>query len=295
MTTNLPDIIVANGLPGGPVTVFPLFTRASTGLDYRLGVDAMADGSITLGEIGRGTVSAIRAHNQSRQRVLFVDGDHLVGARQNRAVIASAVIGAGQQVDLPVCCVEEGRWHPTSEHFRPAVATVASNVRGVIKTTLTSALYGGHGRHAEQSRVWRTIARNEQPRRSLYDSAIYDSSLLVERVRRIPSQPPRYVPQATGVAVAIHRRIVSLDVFDKPSTCEAYWRRLLVGLPFGPGFDDATAGDVYNLVDALVSSSWSEFPSVGCGREKRTRIPTATASTIELDDQVVHLGVAALH
>src|SRR5882672_7419950 len=121
MTANLPEIIAGSPIESGHITAFPLYVRdRGPTIDYRLGVDAMVDGVVTLGEIARGHVSSIRARNASERRVLFVDGDHLLGARQNRAVISSTVIGPRQEVDLPVCCVEQGRWHAVGERFRPA-------------------------------------------------------------------------------------------------------------------------------------------------------------------------------
>ena len=48
MTANLPDIIAGSPLESGHITAFPLYTRdRGPTIDYRLGVDAMADGSVT--------------------------------------------------------------------------------------------------------------------------------------------------------------------------------------------------------------------------------------------------------
>ena len=295
MTANLPEIVAGAGIASGHVTVFPLFARErQPPIEYRLGIDAMADGTIALGEIGRGSVNSIRARNISGHRVLFVDGDHLLGARQNRVVISTAVIGARQEVDLPVCCVEQGRWQPVGERFRPAPAAAPASVRSVVKSSLTSSLFDGRGRHADQSRVWATIAdniRGPAPTRALMDSFIASSDVIDQVSRRIG-----YVDRAAGLAMAVGRRLVSLDLFDKPSTCAVYWKRLVEGVAHDPGAaGEVGVAAVHDLVDELVTTNWSEFHGVGCGREQRARITSATASIVELDGRVVHLGVAALH
>ena len=39
----------------------------------------------------------------------------------------------------------------------------------------------------------------------------------------------KYVEGATGIAVAIGKTIVAVDLFDKPSTCRKVWNRLMSG------------------------------------------------------------------
>ena len=40
----------------------------------------------------------------------------------------------------------------------------------------------------------------------------------------------KYVDGAIGLAVAIGNKVVSVDLFDKPSTCRKVWNRLLSGM-----------------------------------------------------------------
>ena len=40
----------------------------------------------------------------------------------------------------------------------------------------------------------------------------------------------KYVEGATGVAVAVGKKVVALDLFDKPATCGRVWDRLLSGV-----------------------------------------------------------------
>ena len=39
-----------------------------------------------------------------------------------------------------------------------------------------------------------------------------------------------YVKGAIGAAVAVGGKVVACDLFDKPSTCEKVWKRLLSGV-----------------------------------------------------------------
>lgn len=295
MTAHVPDIIAGSAIESGHVTVFPLYVRDQRAPPvYTLGVHAMAEGSVTLGEIAGGVVSSVRARNGSDRRVLFVDGDHLIGARQNRAVISSTIIDKHSDVDLPVCCVEQGRWRSVGETFTPANASNPACVRRAIHNTVTSSLYQGQGRAADQGRVWATVVHNlrtPSPTQGIYDSMLASSAIIANVSRGVP-----YVPRSSGLAIAVSGKVMSVDVFDKPATCSVYWKRIVDGVAHDAGTaGHVRVGQVYDILDELVTTSWQTFASVGCGREQRARLDSNTASLVELDGRCVHLGVAALH
>ena len=56
-------------------------------------------------------------------RVLILEGDELIGARQNRVANSSVLVPAGSEIILPVLCVERGRWSYRSLAFSPATGS----------------------------------------------------------------------------------------------------------------------------------------------------------------------------
>ena len=58
--------------------------------------------------------------NTGDRPVLFVDGDELIGAKQNRVVNLTILVPALTTLKIPVSCVEAGRWQATSHTFTPA-------------------------------------------------------------------------------------------------------------------------------------------------------------------------------
>jgi hypothetical protein len=84
----------------------------------------------------------------------------------------------------------------------------------------------------------------------------------------------KYVEGATGVAVAVGTKVVAMDLFDKPSTCEKVWDRLLSGvvmdaLEAGPADQVAQRADVEGLLARLRDGAWEPAPAVGEGQEYR--------------------------
>ena len=52
----------------------------------------------------------LKVINKSEVMVLILDGEELVGAKQNRIVNTTILIPAKETVLIPVSCVEQGRW-----------------------------------------------------------------------------------------------------------------------------------------------------------------------------------------
>jgi hypothetical protein len=107
----------------------------------------------------------------------------------------------------------------------------------------------------------------------------------------------RYVEGASGVAVAVGPQVVAVDVFDRPSTCQKVWDRLLTGvvmdaLEAGTPEKVAEPADVEGLLSRLRAATWEPAPAVGEGQEYRTdTVPPAHASSLAVGDSVLHGNV----
>ena len=99
----------------------------------------------------------------------------------------------------------------------------------------------------------------------------------------------RYVDGASGMAVAIGKKIVAIDVFDKPSTCGKVWDRLMSGyvldaLEEQTDRGQAEAADVEQLLGTATGMPWEKAEPVGEGEEVH-------ASALAFHDAPVHVSV----
>ena len=119
------------GLVYGPVThsghlaVVPLLDREGTASPpfYDTLKDAVGAGVARVTEISEGgSVPELLVVNDGPRPVLLVDGEELVGARQNRIVNITLLVPAHGKLHIPVSCVEAGRWSYRAANSRPLTA-----------------------------------------------------------------------------------------------------------------------------------------------------------------------------
>src|SRR5262249_33858973 len=91
--------------------VFGLRSPGSNGLDYATLDDALAAGTLEVTEVSEGgSVPTLKVSNRADRMVFLMAGEQLIGAKQNRVLNASIMVGALTELPISVSCVEAGRW-----------------------------------------------------------------------------------------------------------------------------------------------------------------------------------------
>lgn len=141
------------------LTIHPLVTADAAELPYTLLLDAIAAGTLRVTEVGSGSVPSLEATNTGQHDVLVVDGEQLIGAKQNRMVGRSMLLPAGRATHIPVSCIEQGRWSFRSEAFDSAPQHSPARVRRRVRDLEAARV--AHGAAADpdslaqaQSDVW---------------------------------------------------------------------------------------------------------------------------------------------
>ncbi|CAN5328108.1 hypothetical protein BH23GEM4_BH23GEM4_21120 [soil metagenome] len=100
------DIRIGAAQRHDTLTVFPLVTPGELELPYVPLARALEEDRITITEVGEGTVPELQASVTSGAAVLILDGEQLIGARQNRMVNRSILLPGDSKVRIPVSCME---------------------------------------------------------------------------------------------------------------------------------------------------------------------------------------------
>jgi hypothetical protein len=206
------------------LTLFPLLRGDSTETpDYLLLEDAIAQGLARVAELSTGaSVPELRFENDSAQPVVLLDGEELIGAKQNRVLNLTVLAPAKQTMVIPVSCVEAGRWHMEAPDFKPAEHVLYCSARAKRTVHVTESMRTSGTRRSNQSAIWDDIAqksaRMEAASPTDAISAVYDahSRSIEEYVNAFTCDP-----QQAGVVFVIAGSCVGVDLFDHPTTCEA--------------------------------------------------------------------------
>jgi len=117
-------------------------------------LDAAAAG-VMITERPDAEVPTLSVHNPSDRLVLVPGGMVVEGGWQNRVVNVPVIVDAHGTVDLPVSCVQAGRWGGGRE-FQLGRAFAPRRIRDTnARTTARSVQHGD--KRADQSQIWESV------------------------------------------------------------------------------------------------------------------------------------------
>ncbi|MEA3641799.1 MAG: DUF6569 family protein [Lamprobacter sp.] len=211
------------------LVMIPLLGTGLAEPDYLLLDQALEQRTARVTEVSEaGSVPTLRFVNDAEQPVLLLDGEELIGAKQNRILNLSVLAPARTQLEIPVSCVEAGRWRQDSSEFRSAERTHYAEGRGRKAAQVSRTMHRVGSRQSDQIAVWDDIrdksARFQARSGTGAAAAMYESRSeeLAQYERAF-----RTVPGQLGVAFLLNGTVISLDLFDCEQTCAAVLPKLI--------------------------------------------------------------------
>jgi hypothetical protein len=289
-----PSLQVLAPMTVGQITLFPLTNPAPSSLRYLLCDEAIAASLLTVEEVSQeGNVPKLHVYNRSPLPVLFLEGQELLGAKQNRVLNTTVLVAADQVLIIPVSCVEAGRWHARSRFFNVSNHIASLKLRHELRRSVHRSLDRKQGHRSDQGKVWEEVAKtNEslgvQSETSAMSDAFATHYAKIEEAR----QKLVYPEGAVGFVTAIGPNIVAVDVFDQPVTCQKLWDRFVRGSLL-EGFvraepSSVTVDDVHGYLQAAFAGKWEKHPGVGLGEEWRKEDGKVTGTALVLGGTAVH-------
>ena len=286
---------------GAPITrlgvsLFPLYL-------HQVAPDISGPGEdVVIEELADAQVPTVRFTNGSGLPVLVPAGSTISGGRQNRMVNVSVLLPATATLDVPVSCVQAGRWSG-ERGFTAGRSFAPRRVRRTNELTVEHNLRNGRGARADQSSVWATVD-HELDR----ESALSITRDLEELEREIGRDTRRAaaideliargpLPGQNGLAVAHGSRVLAADVFASPALLARNWEPLvrshLAELPTGP-VSHPSASRVLRFVRRFATTRCTVSQAAGLGRELHAATDRIAGQALELDDVLIHASAFAL-
>ena len=281
--------------------IFPLHVQNGHERGYHTLDEALTDNSIKVSEIDdSGSVPQLMVHNYGEKPVLLVTGEELIGAKQNRVLNTSLLVPAKSEIEIPVSCVEQGRWAYNSHRFDSGATTSHFKLRKQQTENVTSSLRLGRNFDANQAQVWGEVSRKMSSH-----AAFSNTGALHEMYDQTQNQIAEYLEtfllpeDAEGILVLINGQIAGADLFDHHETLRTLWGKLLksyavdalerqreaVPVPQPPPDDTA------RFIAAARDAAEEEYDSAGLGKDLRFSSETVTGSSLLWEDRIIHTSL----
>lgn len=295
------DVLAALA-PGEPIshgalTVVPLLASGGAEPDW-LTLDEAAD-AVVIGEVGEaGAVPELTVTSMATRPVLLLDGEELVGAKQNRVLNTTVLVGARATVRIPVSCVEAGRWRYQGRHLSPSGVALYASVRARKAASVSRSLRTGKGHRSDQGEVWDELEARAQERRvgspTCAMSDVYRQYREeLEATRR--ALAPR--PGQVGALVYLEGSWLGLDLLASPGLFARAWGRLSTGYAadaLGTREGRAPRLGPETILGRVGRLAVEPAPAVGLGDEYRLSGPRVHGAALVAEGHVAHLAVFRL-
>ena len=233
--------------------------------------------------------------------VLLVDGEELVGAKQNRVLNLTILVAAGEQVTIPVSCVEAGRWSWRSQRFASGRRKLHASARWAKMRGVSASLReAGRRTGGEiQHEVWASIDRKisafacRSESRALHD--VYDHA--EDRLRAIRTAFAAQ-PRQVGAVFFVDNALAGLDLYDTPFTLAKLLPKLVDSYAFDAieRADDAaqrttpSLAEIRALLARIAVAPHSAYPAVATGTDVRIEGDGLHAAALCAKDRLVQLS-----
>ena len=292
---------------GAPVVhrrmaMFPLLNRKSDAgsRTYVTLDEALESATAQVSEVSDGgSVPELLFKNLGGQPVLLVEGEELVGAKQNRTLNISILAPPRQETRIPVSCVERGRWgYDADVVFQRSDR--AHYARG--RRTKTEAVNRNIGRdaasrHSDQGAVWEDIDAKMAAM-----SARSDTDAMGDIYEQHRGSLDDYVvafgqqPGQVGAVFLVGTTFAGLDLFAHDATFSGLLPKLArsyaldaLELDAKTSFEPPPA-IAQGLVADVVAAQARAYPAVGQGQDVRIESPTVAGGALVEGDAVLHLA-----
>ena len=284
------------------LTVFPLLSEVDSTLEYLTLSEALRHEVARVVEVSAGgSVPELRFENAAELPILILDGEELVGAKQNRTVNLTILAPPGKSIVIPVSCVEAGRWRHESAEFAMSERHHYSRGRAKKAASVSCSMRSTGRRHADQQEVWADISAKASRMRS--PSPTQAMAAIFDRHRTsVESYVKAFKPLSSqvGAVFAIGNVIVGLALFDRGATLAAMLSKLVRSYAIDAIELDSDsekrpekkhAGE---FLEHVIGADCESYPALGLGVDLRLSAEDLVGGGLAFEDRLVHLAAFAM-
>jgi hypothetical protein len=294
-----PRVRVGPAVAKHNLTIFPLFPEEFVApAEYTPVGAAIRSGTARITEVSEGgNVPTIALDNLALVPVLIIDGEELIGAKQNRIANLTVLAPGKRTLPLPVSCVERGRWSYRNREFTDSPHMVYSQARAQKSRDISESLAMHAMRVTNQGGLWNSIGIMSaklgfsSPTQAMHDVYVDQKQSIDEYLNGVEAAEGQI-----GVVVAINGSAAGVEMFDSPDTLRTYLPKIVRSYALDALANQtkkphpAEEREALRLLDSILELDTKSFPAVGLGEDLRIDSPDITGGALSHNGRIIHLA-----
>ncbi len=304
MRVNLNTIQIGTPASFRNLVLFPLmYENEPKEPGYLLLDEAIERQSIVIKEVSQtGSVPDLMVTNSADLPVLIMDGEELVGAKQNRVLNLSVLVAAQTTIRIPVSCVEAGRWAYESSAFRSSPHSQYASGRAARAAQVTHSLKTTGECRSNQIAVWAEL----EEKASRLGTCSPTGAMMAMYLEHAPeveeyAQAFGAAQGQRGAVFAINGVVEGVDLFDHSRTFHSALAKLIRGYALDAidcsstprGALKADSADVF--LKLVSEANCLATPAVGIGEDLRLISEQISGGALLAFGELVHLFAFRRH
>ena len=300
--------LIANTLEtlalGDPVVhenlaMFPLLGGKPGEPPYNTLREALDAGTVEVTEVSEGgSVPRLALANRGDKPVLVVDGEELVGAKQNRVLNTTILLKPQSETVIPVSCTEHGRWSAISAEFMDSGVVMNARSRRRQTARVSSAMAAVGAARSDQRQVWGDIAELaadmgvQPPTGAMRDVFAKAEGDLDAYLSAFPCLPGQH-----GILALIGDAVVGFDLLSRSSPYARLHPKLVRSVALDAlrerrrSCDHPPVARVAAFIEDATACEQQQYPSVGLGHDLRFQSARVVGSALLVDGTPVHCAL----
>lgn len=302
-TIPFPFAVLEHAAVGAPVTragvsLFPVYLFQPSGGSLL----ASSPATVEISEADEESVPTVTVTSTADEPVLLVEGETVAGGLQQRCLNVSVLVAPRARLEVPVSCVEAGRWGGSSK-FSGTSGQTSRRVRRAKAEGVHHNVRRTGDKRSDQGAVWASVDREldrldvTAPTRNFADTdALFDRdgslNAALEDLVTLGA-----LPGQCGVVISQGSRVVAAELLATPALFAARWqatvRAAMVDAPDDPR-GRPSASRALRFLRRIGRASAVEADGVGLGRERHVRSKRLVGQVLTWQDTIVHASAFAL-
>ena len=282
----------------GQMAMYPLLDKEDSAANYLTLDESICKGYAHITEIDQsGNVPELKFKNISDKRIFLMEGEELLGAKQNRTLNLSILAPAEKEIIIPVTCVESGRWSYDSERFNSSDRVHFSKGRREKMESVSCSMCIDNSARADQGAVWEEIS-SKALRMKTFSSTNSMGDIFEKHKYRLSDYVKAFnaIENQAGMLVMVGDDITGLDLFSNKHTLKKLMPKLVrsfaldaielnTNKQYQPRVEHAE-----DLLGKATTAMASFHKGIGDGINLRLQNETVIGGALALDKQVIHLS-----